>query len=262
MNYLQTDLFGEVFQPESFLELIELVIINNSGKFGNVRLWRGQSDIDWPIHSGAYRKLIKSKSEILEEDILYYERSLIKQARHKGYGKLYGNEISDSELLAKLQHHGAATRLVDFSKNALVGLWFCVQANQDKTGVLLGVHTNFVGGGVEGVLEDRDYNDLTKNLNAYDHPMFIETPVVSKRIAAQHGVFLYSDISEMQRGSLKLPVENNANLFIAITAKLKLDCRRLLIDCFDIRNETLFPDLDGFSNANSANSDRNDMFRW
>ncbi|MCY9594139.1 FRG domain-containing protein [Paenibacillus chitinolyticus] len=262
MKFLQTELFGEVFAPESFLELTELVIINNSGRYNNVRLWRGQSNIDWPIHSGAYRKLINSKPNILENDIINYEESLIKQARHKGYGKLYGNEISDSELLAKLQHHGAATRLVDFSKNSLVGLWFCVQANQDKTGLLLGVHTNFVGGGIEGVLDDRDYSDLTKDLSKYDHPMFIETPVVSKRIAAQHGVFLYSDVSGIKSGSLKLPKENNANLSIAITAKLKLECRKILIDCFDIRNETLFPDLDGFSNANSTNSDSNDMFRW
>ena len=36
-------------------------------------------------------------------------------------------QLSDLELLAELQHFGAATCLIDFSRSALVALWFACQ---------------------------------------------------------------------------------------------------------------------------------------
>ena len=38
-----------------------------------------------------------------------------------------GRQLSDLEILAELQHFGAATCLIDFSRSALVALWFACQ---------------------------------------------------------------------------------------------------------------------------------------
>jgi len=93
--------------------------------------------------------------------------------------------------------------------------------------------------------------------------MFIEPPVVSKRIAAQHAVFLYSGVSSDNTGSLVLPKEDGGTLVIAISPELKKECRKILTMHFDIRTETLFPDLDGFAfHANNTYSKESDIFRW
>lgn len=147
MKFFRSKLFGDIVEPESFVELLELMIYKTDKKISGVRLWRGQGDIDWPLHSGAYRKLMLNTDTVFEQDIVFYEKNLLLQARHRGYAKKDGVHICDVELLAKLQHHGAATRLVDFSKNSLISLWFCVQSSYNKTGLLLGVHTDYVGGG-------------------------------------------------------------------------------------------------------------------
>lgn len=262
MKVFQSKLFGDIAEPENFLELLNLMIYRSDDKISGVRLWRGQGDIDWPLHSGAYRKLKLNSGTVFERDIVDYEQNLLLQARHRGYAKEDGIHISDVELLAKLQHHGAATRLVDFSKNSLISLWFCVQFNSNKTGLLLGVHTDYVGGGVEGELLYKSYDELIDGLSEHEHSMFIEAPVVSKRIAAQHGVFLYSDVAFSPMGSLKLNIKKKGiNLFIAITPELKEECLKILRNAFDIRTDTLFPDLDGFAMANNV-LNKDEMYRW
>ncbi|ARC28124.1 MULTISPECIES: FRG domain-containing protein [Bacillus cereus group] len=264
MKNFKNELFETIIEPTNFNELI--IVLNNEFKpnSGNVKLWRGQGDINWPIHSGAYRRLINSgQRNIKELDILHYEQSLIQQATHKGFRYENGRVLSEVELLAKLQHHGAATRLVDFSKNALIALWFCVNSQCDKTGLLLAIHTDCIGGMESDIAEvTMSYSDFTQDLSDYNHPILMDPPVVSPRISAQHGVFLYSDVSSEKTGSLKIPTKEHERQFIAITPTLKNEARQILIDTFNIRTETIFPDFDGFSAANSAEIPEREMWRW
>lgn len=266
MKQYKSEIFGDIVSPENFIELTELVTQNINNKYGNVWLWRGQGDIQWPLHSGAYRRNEKENKNVREKDIVFYEKHLLNQARHRGYGCIEGITISDVELLARLQHHGAATRLVDFSKNFLIALWFCIDLYnfRDKTGLLLGIHTSYIGGSSEGELdyERSDYSKFIEDLSNTNHPMFLESPVVSKRIAAQHGVFLYSDVCHDIKGSIKIPKEKEGSIFIAIDPKIKSEAREILIQSYDIRNETLFPDLDGFSYSNNTLASVYEMYRW
>lgn len=86
---------------------------------------------------------------------------------------------------------------------------------------------------------------------------------MSPRISAQHGVFLYSSIGNDKRGSLKIPTRPmKDNLFIAISPQLKKQALGILNESFDIRLQTLFPDIDGFAKANSHNISVNEMWRW
>ncbi|MFF2855567.1 FRG domain-containing protein [Peribacillus sp. NPDC058002] len=264
MDTYNSGIFGEIQMPESFVELMEFPTQLSKIKGKNIMLWRGQGDISWPIDSGAYRRLVNSGQEQNELYLSSYEKGMLKSARHKGYGTNEGLPISDMELLAKLQHHGAATRLVDFSKSMLVALWFCLNSNIDNTGLITGVHTYSLGGlNYEGYLEKRDYKGIMKELSTEDLPVFMEPPVVSKRIAAQHAVFLYSGISNEVTGSLILPKDKGGTLFIAISPELKKEAKKILIESFDIRTETLFPDFDGFASlVNNISSDIKSNNRW
>ncbi|WP_368914595.1 FRG domain-containing protein [Exiguobacterium acetylicum] len=263
MKNYTSDIFGELKEPETFTELIDLITENPNKIVHNVYMWRGQGDINWPIHSGAYRRLANSKKKIVNEKaIISYEETLLKRARHKGLGFIEGRRLNDIELLARLQHHGAATRFVDFSKNFLIALWFCIDSNKDKTGLLLGVHSRHLGGN-EGALEESgNYKESVDSLDKIDHPIVVEPTVVSKRISAQHAVFLYSDVSKNPKGSLKIHSNPSAVMYIAIPPKMKKEFRKILIQFFDIRTETIYPDLDGFSVANSSETSTSDIWRW
>ncbi len=76
------------------------------------------------LRSGAGVRLNNHYSTHRQQDYLWYVRNLITEAR-----RLYPKEIKDKELdiLADLQHMGAATCLLDFSRNFLTSLWFATQ---------------------------------------------------------------------------------------------------------------------------------------
>ncbi|WP_083274100.1 FRG domain-containing protein [Exiguobacterium aurantiacum] len=263
MKKYKSAIFGEIIEPETFVELMELVSENPNDFNFNVNFWRGQGDIRWPVHSGAYRRLLNSGNKtVSEKDLVFYETALLKRARHRGLGFLEGRRLNDIELLARLQHHGAATRFVDFSKNVLIALWFCVDSNKDKTGLLLGIHSNFVGGNEGSLEESLNYDDSIKKLPSCSYPFIVEPTIVSQRISAQHAIFLYSDVLSNSKGSFKFPQNLSANIFIAISPQMKKKLRKLLTEVFDIRTETIYPDLDGFSLANNSVTSDSDIWRW
>lgn len=224
-------------------------------------MWRGQSNIDWRLDHGAYRRLKIEQANVEESDLIHYEQILLAQATHKGYRRQNGRELDDFELLARLQHHGAATRLLDFSRNSLVALWFCVSDNLGKYGLLVGLNVDYLGGD-ESNKYIEEYIPFIKGLANLSHPQTWEPPIVSPRIAAQHSQFIFSALSKDPRSSITLDSAHNANIFIAISPELKVMLAEILEKTFDIRLQTLFPDLDGFGNSNGASIGRHNMWRW
>nr|NJM02087.1 FRG domain-containing protein [Desulfobacula sp.] len=211
-------IWGNIPEPENFEEIVQLAlsIPKNSGR---VRMWRGQGNIDWPIHSGAFRRLNNSSHADPDDmDIRMYEKTLLQHASHKGYHYINGRALSDLELLARLQHHGAATRLIDFSKNVLVALFFCVTNEIKKPGLLVGIHTDYLGG-YEHQLDERSYDEIMDQVEKYDHSITWDPTGVTGRIDAQNSQFLYSKTSSDKRGSLLMPMDPDSVMTIAISSK-------------------------------------------
>lgn len=260
MDVIDTKLFGRIKAPRNFSELIDITTEKTTRNTA-VYMWRGQGDVDWPIHSAAYRRLKISHRLVTESRMRGYELELLKKARHKGYGYEDGRRLADFEVLAKLQHHGAATRLIDFSRNMLVALWFACQSEPGKTGLLFGIHSDFIHG-QEGEAEERNYDQIFVKGNSEKPATAWEPPLVTKRIAAQSAQFMYSVVSEHRMGSLDFDQREDAYLPIAITAEMKLMFLRILSETFDVRQLTLFPDLDGFCKAHTEHFKRWDNERW
>ena len=261
MRVFDSPIFGEVNEPATFEELISLTLRRGPVSRFAVRMWRGQGDIAWPIHSSAYRRLTLKGKPVDESSMQWYEKRLLQRATHHGFRQVDGRTLSDFDLLARLRHHGAATRLVDATRNALTALWFAVSDASDCAGALIGIHTDEMGG-YEGEPEERAYDDIFKGLEKYDHPQTWEPPSVSPRVAAQHAQFLYSAVSHKPTGSLALTSKKNGLLVIAIPAAAKPKFAKILSEVFDIRYETLFPDLDGFGYANSHRFQPDSYARW
>ncbi|MDE0297428.1 MAG: FRG domain-containing protein [Candidatus Poribacteria bacterium] len=94
-------------------------------------LFRGVSNDTYEIQASASRRLDKEDRNPVQ--LLKVNQDLIDKARLLGHDRQDGHQLSALELLAQLQHYGAATCLIDFMRNALVALWMaCQQSTRRK----------------------------------------------------------------------------------------------------------------------------------
>ena len=94
----------------------------NDGQY----LFRGVPKKSYKIEAGACRRLPKA-DRYNPAKLLKINQELIDKARLLGHDQLSGEQLSDLALLAELQHFRAATCLIDFTRNALIALWFACE---------------------------------------------------------------------------------------------------------------------------------------
>ena len=105
-------------------------------------LYRGQADAAWKVHCSAARRLTENSVRPLSEQLVShllvgYLEYIIEKAKRLNYvpSDLPKNS-PDLELLAQLQHQGAATGLIDFTRHPLVALWFACNEHREKDGAV------------------------------------------------------------------------------------------------------------------------------
>jgi hypothetical protein len=190
-----------------------------------------------------------------EASIRTVEKALIERARAAGLG----SDLGELELLARLQHHGAATRLLDCSRNAFVALWFACRWEPEKDGVLIGFELgdNAVHLGTGELRHDID--ELLAM--ASGRLLWWQPRSLSPRISAQQAVFVFGQVVDEPWGSIRLG-EGGVSLgeigavpgaaMIFISAKLKAALNGNWGPLLGFSEESLFPDFDGFALAHSV----------
>ncbi|MGI6348299.1 MAG: FRG domain-containing protein [Eubacteriales bacterium] len=88
-------------------------------------IYRGHSDIDWSLIPSAFRnsKHIKNERLYLKE----FLRQLPNETENLDY----------FDVLVKAQHYGIPTRLLDFTLNPLIALYFACSSNEDRDGMVI-----------------------------------------------------------------------------------------------------------------------------
>lgn len=203
----------------------------------------GHADIGWRLDSTAFRRLLKSGDistpvaktaiHLIDQEISSYEEYLLRRATHHRFRYFEGRQLSDFELLARLRHYGAATRLLDASRNALVALWFAVSSLPETSGALFGIHCWTIGGDEAGD-DDTTYPAIVQELLEMQHPITWSPVGLTPRTAAQHSQFLLSAIGADTRGSIRIASDKYALLVICIPARLKRELATILKESFDI----------------------------
>lgn len=274
MEYVSAERFGELFAPESLSELV-LLMERCADRGRKVAAWRAQADISWGIDCTAFRRLKGSLPDEnltpanLEGTVRDYEKKLLDDARMVGHGLRDGRRLTDLELLSVLRHYGAATRLMDFTRNAFVALWFATQSNPDGYGLLVGVHPK--SGNARRVRTESHLNMSLEDLLDYENMkgscIFWEPRHLFERMRVQQSLFLFGPVIENKWGSAPFGLADEESaplpdelLLIAVSPSLK----RQLLDVdgykasweshFGYSEQYLFPDLEGYAGSHSSSS--------
>ena len=184
----------------------------------------------------------------------YHRSLLIEPARTKGFGIDDGNRISDLQLLAKLQHFGAATGLLDFTWDPLVALWFAckkdeIDEQEEYDGRVFTINLNdpIKFQRVNSEADTQNVQSIFSPVGISDKQLYWEPMIrgeAAPRILRQRSVFVI--------GRPLIPEDIVKS--IDIKASDKAVIRKELEEIFDISERTIFTDIQGFSQVNGPKS--------
>lgn len=226
---------------ESVKSLSEFIKWADQFKDGQY-LFRGVSDVCYPIEASTYRR-ISLREDRTSHNLLQTNLELIADARLLMQDRKSGRRLTDLELLAELQHLGAATCLIDFTRSALVALWFACRessSGKEKNGKVFILRSD----GVEP-LKTVDHGTIEKNLDYFfqlgedlRYPLYQWHPSFqNNRIIAQQSVFVF--------GGPPIPEEAQCE----VVGCSKQEIRRDLYKLSGITEVSLFPDFEGMARA-------------
>ena len=209
-------------------------------------LYRGQADAKWPVNCSAARRIIKDlanppESHLINSLLVGYLEFLIAKARMRDFLPPGFDATSpDLELLALLQHQGAATGLIDFTLQPSVALWFACNGSQEEDGAVY-----FLSRASTTEISDRD--DIERPLGSLYEKSILwswKPSALGNRIVAQSSVFVFG-VAEVG-GPAKMGR-------LIIQAESKSSILSQLESLYGMNEEMLYPDFSGYAVANASN---------
>ncbi|EAR62092.1 FRG domain-containing protein [Neptuniibacter caesariensis] len=242
----------EVDSWKAFLDLVESEALRGWA-------FRGQRDAEWHLESSLTRRL---RMFVPADQWADREQRAIRVFKRKAHYFL--NDTSalkdDFRCLALMQHHGAPTRLLDFTKSPYVASYFALQSCTTPAAVYA-VNTpalwhEATPPGLPQMTRDaidpRNSDSLSRYYLSNQYPIVWpgEPWSMDRRIVAQAGTF-------MLPGRIDVSVEQLLNEYEyeePILAKIILnpEIRKEAMEALyrmNISSATLFPDLDGLARS-------------
>lgn len=191
-------------------------------------VFRGHSDKTYRLLSSVGRAKHTSVSR------LKYEESLFNIFQREAQGYLATLPTNAWEWLALAQHHGLPTRLLDWTYNPLVALYFAVAAHPTMDGEVFALHAG------------RQVSTAERKGSPFTLPRSVKyfPTIVTQRIRAQEGLFvvcaeLETPLDEALRNDWEIER-------LSVPAKCKEQLRYALFRV-GVHSSSLFPDIDGLA---------------
>ena len=226
---------------ETLSEFIEWTSQFKDGQY----LFRGVPNEKYKIEASAYLRLPQADRNNPDK-LLKINQELIQKAQTLGHDQKNGQSLSDLELLAELHHFGAATCLIDFTRSALIALWFACQ--QSTTGEANG-KVFAVNRGDTVLLKTVNPELTKKNIDYFLKPdennRYLlyqwEPKLQNNRMIAQQSVFLLSG------------AQIEAEIECVIIKSSKPEILESLNKLSGITEVSMYPDFEGFAYLHTQN---------
>jgi len=217
------------------------------------KLWfRGQDSWEWGLSPKLYRPAFKDAAE--SEIRLEFQSQAV---------QLVPQRFSSKEWhwYFLMQHHRVPTRLLDWTENSLIALYFAIENDESKNNAAVWVLdpwwlTRKLRLGMRGpLLPDYEISEnwLFSLNEAFGGrqvrralPAPIEPPHVDRRVAAQSSRFLVFGTTEDLVRSKPVRKKGCRLARIKVPASARKKLKRELDDC-GINASNLFPDLEGLA---------------
>jgi hypothetical protein len=189
----------------------------------NLWLFRGQADPNWPLVPKSGRSPFDS----------YDDRSLFEAWARMSVELAAGESRDTWDLLAVAQHHGLATRLLDWSFNPLIAAFFSVWESRASDAVLYAYYSRskYVD---SGAVSPFDFRGVRR----------FKPKGLAQRIMRQSGILTAHGppTAELDRALLPGDVLEKIIIDHEYRSQLLFD-----LSFYGINRLSLFPDLDGLA---------------
>ena len=229
-----------------------------TSKLRNHWIYRGQGDASWDLSTSFERTGLSEKHEFLEMGILSDFKS--------GLSIYNNNEPKPNtivEWLSLLQHHGGATRLLDFTYSPFIASFFAFENHIADEVSIWAIDQDYISKRLFNFLHKNDYGENFKEFmnmtadenyskiffeNNLDCVIPIEPFTMIKRYFQQQSTFLSTGNSRSPFME-QLDFLTNGDKFIfkfILPSKLRTSILNEL-HLMNINKVSLFPDLDGYA---------------
>lgn len=208
-------------------------------------LFRGMRDPDWPLETSLERA-----SRRCGIDQTSFEKKIVKEFRRHAHSyslPRIPDDRDNFEWLALMQHHGAPTRLLDFTSSFWIALYFAYEW-AEKDCVVWALDPSTLG----DIHVHPDWNPvLRENIDSCKHMddnLYQNVPYyTNERLALQKGTFVHS--MNLTKSFHELTTSNEKRYkTLRVSRALFPEIRRFLND-LNCTSRVLFPGIDGFARS-------------
>jgi hypothetical protein len=240
------------------------------GKVNEGWMFRGQRSNLWPLVSKFERAC--DRFNVLQVERQRIEDNMIREFRRRlhQYTTHVPSAKSYLECLALMQHHGAPTRLLDFTYSPHVAAYFAFEYAEPRSSVAIwALNFHWLTRQLSADLNkkytsfrhDRETNELVFKKNFIDngtHDLLWVNPFrLNERLSLQRGVFLCQTDVSVSMSDIFLEYKThdkfskNVILYTISTGQENANTTSALeqLDAMNLNRITLFPGLDGFAQS-------------
>lgn len=223
-------------------------------------IYRGQSNSNWEMESSLERAFKEAQSiHVLkdgeEKNLNRREHEKVMIDRFKRNAHLYLNHLpeayDDLSWLSIMQHHGAPTRLLDFTFSPYVALYFALEDGESDAAVYFINHQALKNDDEEYFGESRvkvHSRILEGEADKSEICLFSFEPRFSnQRLLSQQGLFVAPNTLQQNHEQIlqSYQVEKGDITKLVIPARLRYSGLRML-NQMNINAANIYPGLDGF----------------
>jgi hypothetical protein len=219
------------YTVHSFKEYQDIILSIPTTEFV---LYRGQ-----PFDKPLLPKIARFQPSNVET----VEKEMLEDFKRRSVHLIDCQPINSWDWLALAQHHGMATRLLDWSENSLNALWFSMFTNSELTESEYSVVWGFN-------VPKEDIVNSSENVDPFQEgtTKVFKPNHITKRISAQLAWFtIHKYNSEKKFIAFEENAEYSEKLFkIKIEQGCFEECKKRLHN-FGINSATMYPDIDGLA---------------